>query len=314
MKRTLLIFALFFHMEISANAENIKLQDVTIVVSSYDKYANLWPTFFELLFKNWPSLNTYNKDVPIILVSNTKSFNSPRVTTILSPYSRGWSGNINDALKKIKTKYVLYLQDDYFINDIVLEDKIHEILYAVTLYKLDYAETSPRCAIGSEHVGNSPFLLYKDHSTGCFTTLQAAIWNTKTFEEFTNTNFLNIWDFENKKIEPHHRFAFYAAKTKPLKYENFMYHDHIDLRPYAWLYYKGYDLSFVADYKIHPKYKIFNKQVEWYRQSTPTLANTGFYIGGFLLDTGRKVKKIIRKFQDKSYEKNYSDKDHLDLG
>jgi len=301
-------------MQISANTQNIKLQDVTIIVSSYDKYANLWPTFFELLFENWPSLKTSNKDVPIFLVSNTKSYTDPRVTVIKSPYARGWNGNVNDALKQVKTKYVLYLQDDYFINDVVLEDKIQEILDATILYKLDYAEVSPRCAAGSEHVGNSPFLIYKDHDTGCFTTLQAAIWNRKTFEEFTSTNSLSIWDFENKKIEPHHRFAFYSAKTKPLKYENFMYHGHIDLRPYTWLYYKGYDVSFVANYEIHPQYKLFNKPLEWFRKNTPILANTGFYTYGFFLNTGRNIKRMIRKFQDERNEKNYSDKGHLDRG
>ena len=317
MKKILLILTLFFYIQTTASAENAKLQDVTIIVSSYDKYANLWPAFFDLLFKNWPSLNTYNKDIPIVLVSNTKSFNDPRVTTVLSPHSKGWSGNINDALKQVKTKYILYLQEDYFIHDIVLEDKMNEILVAMEVNKLDYSGLSLKCCTGitKRHVGNSAFLVYKNPHPCISFSLNTSIWTTDLFRELIAENSVSsIWKFERIKPKPYHKLACYSGKFTPITYRNVMHLGYIDIRSYTWLYYKGYDMSLLSDYKIDPKNKIFNIEEEWLRRNTPMLSNTVFYIRGFFSDNTRKIKRILYKFQDEYREKRYSDKGHLDRG
>jgi hypothetical protein len=303
MKKLIATFLILISIIQSSAAEELELKDVTILVSSYDKAAPIWPTFFDLLFKEWPSLKTYNKDVPIMLLTNAKNYKDSRVTLSKSPFNLKWTGNMTHALSNIKTKYVLYLQDDYFMSDTVLEKKIIYILNLMKKNDLDYAEISPRCAAGSERVSGSTFLLYKDHKKGCFTTLQAALWKTKTFLEFTSTSSPNIWAFEDRKIKPHHKFAYYTAKTKPLKYENFIYKGHLDFRPYIWLYYEGYDLRFADAYKIHPKYKIYNTEVEWFRQNTPRLAKAMFYTSGFFFVTSKKLKKIIRWAQDYYSEK-----------
>ena len=316
MKRILLILTLFFYIQTTASAENATLQDVTIIVSSYDKYANLWPTFFDLLFKNWPSLNTYNKDVPIILISNTKSYHDPRVTVVKSPYEKGWVGNMNDALKQVKTKYILYLQDDYFINDIVLEDKIHDILAAMEINKLDYCEMphrltrtlSKRSHDNNAHVRNNAFLVYKKSDVVWF-SLQISLWSTDLFRELIaeNSNVGSIWNFEHIQPKSYQKLAYYSRELHPIPHINIMHRGNIDIRSYTWLYYKDYDLSFLSDYKIHTKYKILNIEGEWLKQNTPMLANTLFYIRGFFLDKERKIKRIIGKFQDEYNEKRYSE-------
>ena len=308
MKKILLIFTLFFYIQTTASAENATLQDVTIIVSSYDKYANLWPTFFDLLFKNWPSLNTYNKDVPIILISNTKSYHDPRVTVVKSPYEKGWVGNMNDALKQVKTKYILYLQDDYFINDIVLEDKIHEILVATEVNKLDYSGLSPNCCTGTKHhVGNNAFLTYKSPDHPLSFSLPS-IWTTDLFRELIAENSVSsIWHFESIQPKQYHKLACYSGKFIPIICRNIMHRGSIDIHSYIWLYYKGYDISFLSDYKIDPRSKIFNIETEWFRRNTPMLANTVFYIRGFCSNKGRNIKRIIHKFQDKYKEKRYSE-------
>ncbi len=303
MKRFLAIIFLIFSVIQTSSSNEAKLKDVTILVSSYDKASPIWPTFFQLLFKEWPSLKTDNSEVPIVLMSNTKEYKDPRVTVSKSPAKFKWAGNITHALSNINTKYVLYLQDDYYMSDVVLEDKIIHIFNVMKKNDLDYAEISPRCAAGKERVPGSKFLLYKDHNKGCFTTLQAALWKTETFLEFTSSGSPHIWAFEDKKIKPHHKFAYYNAKTKPLKYENFLYKGHLDFRPYIWMYYNGYDLSFADHYKIHPKYKIFGTEIEWIRENKPMIAKTIFYTSGFFFEVSRKIKRTIRRAQDYYTEK-----------
>ena len=85
MKRFLAIIFLIFSVIQTSSSNEAKLKDVTILVSSYDKASPIWPTFFQLLFKEWPSLKTDNSEVPIVLMSNTKEYKDPRVTVSKSP-------------------------------------------------------------------------------------------------------------------------------------------------------------------------------------------------------------------------------------
>lgn len=281
---------------ILAEAKDKKnLEDLTIIVSSYDKFSNIWPIFFDKLFKCWPSLNSYNKNIPIILVSNTKIFNDPRVITVTSPSEYGWSGNMNEALSQIKTKYVLYLQDDYFVRDKILEKEIAAVVDAMNENNLDYVEIHPRCKFGKEKIKNAEFLTYKDRNKPCLTTLQAAIWNTKTFQEFTAQKTPSIWAFEDLSIKPHHKFAYFNKKVKPVDYLNFMYRGYVNFYPYCQVVYEGYDLSFLKNNKIHPKYR-FIQQAEWYRRHMPKFSHLVFKVIGFLKIASHNIKYSIISF------------------
>ena len=55
-------------------------------------YADLWPIFFELLFRFWPDL-----PYPLHLVSNHRTFSDSRVTPVRVGDDRSWS----DALARL---------------------------------------------------------------------------------------------------------------------------------------------------------------------------------------------------------------------
>lgn len=113
---------------ISSTTKN-SLQDVSIVIASCDKYSGLWNPFFTLLFKNWPSIDHgENNSVPIFLISNTKKFEHPRVQNILFPNEISWSDNMLETLAQVKTKYILYLQEDYFLTKPVNEQLLESML------------------------------------------------------------------------------------------------------------------------------------------------------------------------------------------
>jgi hypothetical protein len=84
--------------------------DVSAVVLSHDGYADLWPAFFELLFRFWPDL-----PYPLHLVSNHRTFSDSRVIPVRVGDDRSWSQTLARALDSIPSCYVLLLLDDYFL-------------------------------------------------------------------------------------------------------------------------------------------------------------------------------------------------------
>ena len=89
-------------------------QDLTIVVNSCDKYEELWDPFFKIFFLRWPAVT--NGSVPIVLITNTKKFTHPRVNVFMHSSETSWSDTFGRALRAVKTPYILYLQDDYFLS------------------------------------------------------------------------------------------------------------------------------------------------------------------------------------------------------
>ena len=86
------------------------LNSTSIVVSSCDKFQDVWSPFFTLFFRYWPDC-----PFPIFLIANQQSYPDDRVKTILVGEDRGWATNLRMALDQVPTPYVLYLQEDYFL-------------------------------------------------------------------------------------------------------------------------------------------------------------------------------------------------------
>jgi hypothetical protein len=85
--------------------------NTAILVVSCDKYSDLWPACFGLLFKYWPDC-----PFPIYLLSNFENYSDSRVTTITVGKDRNWSTNLANGLRKIKQDFVLVLMEDYLLD------------------------------------------------------------------------------------------------------------------------------------------------------------------------------------------------------
>lgn len=100
--------------------------DITLVVSSCDKYEDLWHPFFQLLKKYW------NPDLPIVLITESKDFGYPGLQIqTLHLYNAGerpeWSELQMKSLAQIYTDLVLFMLDDFFIEGPVNEEEIYRI-------------------------------------------------------------------------------------------------------------------------------------------------------------------------------------------
>jgi hypothetical protein len=198
-KTTFKFFILIFLTcsSISKAKESPKFKDVTILVSSCDKYAELWDPFFTLLFKNWPDLNTINQDVPIVLISNKIAYLNPRVKNMQIPNEKSWSDNILEALKHVKTKYVLYLQDDYFITSLDTA-RLHSLMKVLSqehIACIQISSMTPNQLTGKPYP-NISGVQYKGQFDEWRTSLQAAIWSKEDLKLLLKPG-ESGWDFES---------------------------------------------------------------------------------------------------------------------
>lgn len=173
------------------------LKDVTIVVSSCDKYSQFWQPFFQSLWRNWPELNTTHKDVKIHLIANKKRYFSPRIEMINIPDETSWSDNMQAALNKINTKYILLFLDDYWLNAPVDQARLGEIIRTAKNEDVAYVQLF----VDSNEAGlKDPVkwisgVFYKKKFQDYRTSLQLALWETAALKQVLRSG-ESAWDFE----------------------------------------------------------------------------------------------------------------------
>jgi hypothetical protein len=170
----------------------------TIIVNSSDGFEDCWHPFFTLFKKYWP-----DNQSPVFLNTEFKNYVHPGLNIKSTKVHEGvtnskltWSECLIKALQKVETPFVLYLQEDYFIECKVNEKKINE--FSELMFnnpKIKY--------IGLTHFGNKgPFkewenkdLVIVSQNANYRISTQAAIWDKKTLLSYLKVD-ENGWMFE----------------------------------------------------------------------------------------------------------------------
>jgi hypothetical protein len=154
---------------------------LTILVNSTDSFEDCWQPFFTLFSIYWS-----NCQHPIVLNTETKSFSYPGLNIECSQIQVGtnepleklsWSECLIRCLDKIHSKYILYLQEDYFLNDYVNAGLIDDFLQIME--KEGYSHIRLRESIAnSPHEPSSKYpLLWKIPQKSNYRIgLQAGLW------------------------------------------------------------------------------------------------------------------------------------------
>jgi hypothetical protein len=87
---------------------------VAIVVSSCDAFFDAWRPFFFFFRKHWSDC-----PFPVFLIVNRLQVRSKFVQPIAVGPDRDWASNMANALASITQPYILYFQEDYFLNGVV---------------------------------------------------------------------------------------------------------------------------------------------------------------------------------------------------
>ena len=174
------------------------LNNLTIIVNTSDNFEDCWAPFFKLFFKYWP-----NCEIPIILNTEKKQFihngNNILSSQVNLNFNRRltWSECLIEVLKKVETPLILYMQEDYFIDNPVNVRLINDFVNLMTTDKtVKY--------IGLTNFGNlPPFIVYPNDlrlrkvskSAKYRISTQAAIWSKETLMSYLRVN-ENGWMFE----------------------------------------------------------------------------------------------------------------------
>ena len=99
----------------------------TIVVSSCDKYKDLWDPFFKILEDEWDGV----ENIPIVLNTESESYKYDgldiRTFCLFKPDEQvSWTRRLRETLEKIETKYVIMLLDDFFMMGKVKSEEIQK--------------------------------------------------------------------------------------------------------------------------------------------------------------------------------------------
>ncbi len=207
---------------------NISNPNVSILVSSCDKYQEAWMPFFSLLKKYWEECN-----YPKYLLTESYVYSDYGVKTINSA-NQEWSSRLLDALNKIETEYVLFFLEDFFIMGKVKVDMINRYL--------SYMESDDNISViylksstGQNKVSSLyPELIKMEKGKKYYINFQAALWRRKDFIRVIAPQ-LSPWDIEeNPRWEV--SGDFYCVR-------NSSYVDcKIDVIPYLWALETGYGI------------------------------------------------------------------------
>jgi hypothetical protein len=159
--------------------KNSVVNDLTIFVNTSDNFEDCWNPFFKLFATYWPGC-------PFLIVLNTetKDYSYPGLNIRCTKVAQGekdrlgWSECLTRAFDFVNTPYILYLQEDYFLEEPVNQQSLIELLEvlrdesigAIQLFGAD----GPRPFYQME----SPLILEVDKRTKWRLSLQSVLWKT----------------------------------------------------------------------------------------------------------------------------------------
>jgi len=149
--------------------------ELTVFVNTSDNFDDCWEPFFKLFKLYWP-----NCLYPIVLNTELKDYSyedlNIRCTKVsLNEHkSLGWSECLMRALDSVKSEYILYLQEDYFLEAPVKSDLLMNLLNEMKAGKIGSLVLSG--GVGPWNSMSSSLICEVDKKAKWRLSLQAGLW------------------------------------------------------------------------------------------------------------------------------------------
>lgn len=172
--------------------------EVTLLVSSCDKYSTAWFPFFELVIRNWPE-----HPQKIVLSTEKLSYTHEglNIETINEPYTNAtWSQRLLNSLRLIDTEFIIFSLEDFFLQAPVKQDIIENCLERmkqnsqIACFRLKASDDK-----NLKKVDDDIFCLAEENVSYRLDT-QFAIWRRQTLMSFIDET-ESPWEFEGKGTE-----------------------------------------------------------------------------------------------------------------
>ncbi len=174
----------------------MKSTNLSILICSCDRYADVWPPFFYFFNKHWEDC-----PYPLYLLTNEKEYSGSGVTTLPAGEDNDWSSGFLHAVEQVGTKYILILMEDYFLLEKPDCKFFNRAVESMRENKVSYLRLFPRpgpddvsTRIGDVEIGeifrNSEYRV----------SLQAAIWDVDYLKRLVRVG-ESAWELEVKGTE-----------------------------------------------------------------------------------------------------------------
>lgn len=174
---------------------------LTVLVNSCDKYEDAWDPFFACL----NHFSTKGQPYPIILNTETKQYKSDYydIRTVNTLGKVSWSKRLKHVLSYVETDYVLFLLEDYFLEDEFDIDRLEKVInYMDENVSVGIVDIKPRWAECKEQVEKNKIEYknvqdsFKERVLASFNiTCSPAVWRTSTLKQILRDH-EDVWDFE----------------------------------------------------------------------------------------------------------------------
>lgn len=160
-----------------------------ILVSSCDKFSDLWESHFNLFFKYWIG------EIPkVYLVTDKKtSWDHKNVDVLV--FDGDMPKRLLQACKSISSQYVLITLDDYFLISETYEERISFLVECAKSNKIDYLRIYDRRYAKKKYHRPLEEIVAIDLGQKYALSLYPAIWNKEFFIKCVDED-LSPWSFE----------------------------------------------------------------------------------------------------------------------
>jgi hypothetical protein len=164
--------------------------DITLLVGTCDKYNFLWKNFSILFDRYWD----HSINISKYFLSETVSYNDYGFKSIL-PGKIPYSDCLKYALKCVDTKYILWMQDDYFLQKTICKSQFQYYMNLIDIGIDRFGIHDDSIYYSKYHIINN---IYKLHQYSLYTiSMQASIWNKEFFEScLISSGTETPWEFE----------------------------------------------------------------------------------------------------------------------
>lgn len=172
--------------------------EYSVIISTCDKFSDLWDIYFELFFKNW-----HDHPAKVYLVTDAPTDQYYEGVEIVAA---GEGTEITERLRKvfetIDTKYLLFTLDDYFLTQHIDNSKIDTAFSYMDDEAVDYVRLygASKYYLLKERAQESakyPGFFLRDISEGNYkVNLYAGLWRTDFMKKTLGDTPLNAWQYE----------------------------------------------------------------------------------------------------------------------
>jgi len=161
----------------------------TILVSSCDKYSDLWIPYFNLSKIFWADCN-----YEYLLISESKELVVQNVTSLKLGNGKDWSALLLDALECVKTDTVILTLEDFFLRDHVDNLRIEYLLELFYKNSMNMLRLNPRPKPNIKSDWSNEIGVIGKHEKYRAST-QAAIWRVEILKSIIQKG-ESAWEFE----------------------------------------------------------------------------------------------------------------------